>query len=265
MAVTVQEALLGRKFGASRASRAYIIKGAAGESAALVALLENAPDTVGGMLLSASESEVEEVAPGVYNGTAGYVTGGISALQQPGSFSIQFDISGQSQHIRCGLKNQGNFPVASAQDFGGLINVNPDGSVDGTDIIIPAVCVTRNYTVPPAQITDAYIVTLARTVGRINKTSYKGFEPGELLLTRASGTQRDGQAWDLSLGFAVSENKTNFQIGGITVPLKRGWDFAWVYYKPNPNTTAKVTAPIPSQVSVEQVYFDAEYAVLGLP
>ncbi len=284
MAIVIDERPAGRRKGQKNAERQYVIKsddgGTVTEDQAFAALLAGVPATVGTFELVTSDCDVEEIAANIYYGTAVWTAPGTDPdKQEVGNFSISFDISGTNQKrmysLRTVNKYNGTALGITLRDFHGAIGVNEDGTVEGCDVLVPTTTFSLDYTVAPADITDAYVAMLSRTVGKVNSATYKGFAAGELLLTRVSGRKRDEEAWDLSFGFAVSENRTDLKIGvtaskpnGVVQGdiVKDGWDYLWVYYKTIDNPTTKVVEKRLENVFVERVYERADFAAtLNLP
>lgn len=270
MPITVLESPTGRKSGLKKASRQYVIKGATDESEALDALLGGAASSVNGMSLTPSDCDVEEITSAgalYYSGTASYSAPGDASTQQAGSFSMSFDISGQTVHYNQSFSAGRTYKAAGQpdRDFLGAINVSADGSVAGVDVVVPTMTLTVNYTADPADITDAYIATISRMVGSTNDAAFKEFAAGELLLTRISGSRRDTDNWDISFGFSVSENKDSLTVGEILVEDKKGWDMVWVFYTLQEDTTNHVMRQVPAYATVVDVYPSKSFDALGLP
>lgn len=265
MAVEVSEMRLGRSTTKKQGERQYRIKGCTDEPTALAYLLAFAPAQIGLLKRKDSECKVEEIVTDIYVGTASYS----SADKQPeqGSFSISFDITGQTTHLTQSIKTVAQSTARNrfGRDFKGAIGVNSDGTVEGCDILIPSMTFQVDYSAKPEDINDAYIQKLADIVGRTNKTAFKGFKECELLLTKVSGSKRDEDNWDLSFGFSVSRNKTGIKIGDCGPVNKKGWEYLWVYYALYVDDDTHTINKFPEQVRVEQVYESADYAGLGLP
>ncbi len=273
MAITVEEKPFGRRTSAKSAERQYVIRDSGGaditESQALAALIAGVPSTVSGLSLATSDCEVDEIAKNIFVGTASYSSpSGSGENQEVGDFTITFDISGQQQRMMKSLSTVNSYehPLEPERNFSQAIGVNSDGTIEGCDILIPTFTFTLHYTVDPADITESYVATLARTVGKVNSDAYKGFAAGELLLTRVSGQRRDLEAWDLTFGFSVSENKTGLEVFPITGIAKDGWDYLWVYYTTVENQGTHVLEKRAANVYVERVYERVAFAsTLNLP
>jgi hypothetical protein len=293
MAVEVKENHTGRRATSRAAERTYYIKGAADENSAREALLTDGEvptllDVGANIVLPRIDAEcgVEELEAGRYLGTAVYRSPDTVIFQQPNSFSISFDISGQSTRVTHSKATVAAYGPAdnsaTPKDFRGAINVQQDGTIDGTDIIVPFLTYAVTYTFLNSDITSAYVNTLAAIVGTVNNAAFHGYAAGELLLTRVSGQKRtDGSGnWDITFGFSVSRNKTTIVIGeqrteggAITVPgdaiiitSKRGWDFLWVRYEEKQVGSAAAANwhKVPVSAYVEQMYEYTSYAALNI-
>lgn len=275
MAIVAKERPQGRQENLKQGKREFIIKESTGadftSNEALAAMILEAPTTIGSLNIVLSDCDVEEIGKNIYYGTVPYTGPGDTSKQHVGDFNIQFDISGQNQKINYSYSTISSYVRSGLggliRNFKGAINVNSDGTVEGTDIIIPTAMLSVNYTVDPADMTEDYFRLLTTMVGKVNSDSFKGFSAGELLLSRVSGSQRDGDNWDLGLSWGVSENATGLTIGGtaITGIDKDGWDYLWVYFTTEDDVTNHVTNKVPQNAFVERVYKRAAYSSLGLP
>lgn len=273
MAITVKDLLKGQTLSGKDGTLQYVITGTTDKIDAYNALVTDAgvPLKIGSFDRVDAECTVEEDGNGVWIGKAVY------ALPSPGnqtqnSFSISFDISGQTQKVFQSKKTQGTYAAGdnTPRDFGGAINVREDHTIEGVDILIPYLSYQVTYTYPTNQVNSTFIGNLYRTVGKINDSGFGGFLAGELLLTKVAGQRRDDKNWDVSYSFAASEEKHDVQIGTgddmITVAIKRGWDYLWVYYQQKQVGVDPDYYIVSSPVSayVEQVYDEANYGVLGI-
>jgi len=196
--------------------------------------------------------------------------------------SRSFDTSGGSQHVTQSLENvtvltgpsgqttittsgEAKFP-STAPTMNGAIGV--DGtSVNGVDIVIPALTWTETYDVPHAYITSAYIKAVAGLTGSVNKSAFRTFSAGEVLFMGCSGSQewddqRGNGPWTLSYKFVASPNVTNQTIGDITGIAKKGHEYLWVRYEDSVSSNELVKKP--KAVYVNKVYREGEFSNLGI-
>ena len=201
---------------------------------------------------------------------------------EPLKRSRSFDTSGGTQHITQALDNvtvltskTGTTTITSAGEtrFGtnvpsmnGAIGVDGN-SVNGVDIIVPALSWTETYDVPHAYITNAYIKGVAGLTGSVNKSGFRSFAAGEVLFAGASGSQEwDDQKgngpWSISFKFIASPNVTGQKIGDITGVSKKGHQYLWVRYEDAVSSDQLVKKP--KAVYVNNVYREGDFSGLGI-
>jgi hypothetical protein len=101
--------------------------------------------------------------------------------------------------------------------------------------------------------------------GRVNIYPFKGLASGECLFLGASGSRRaEYNDWEILFKFAGSPNRGSFNVGGITVPAKKGWEYMWVRYADSKDTSANEIIQIPVGVYIEQVYDYGDLSLLGI-
>jgi len=194
--------------------------------------------------------------------------------------SRSFDTSGGSQHITQAipfgsgesLDFERRFPPEAANQSGAI---GVDGnSVNGVDIVVPALTWTETYDVPHQYVTASYIKSTAFLTGTINNATFRTFAAGEVLFMGCSGNQewddqRGNGPWSLSYKFVASPNAGGqgatlpaITIGSITGIEKRGHDYLWVRYEDSVSSNALIK--LPKAVYVDRVYRDGNFANLGI-
>lgn len=197
--------------------------------------------------------------------------------------SRSFDTSGGSQHITQALENvtvltgktgsttittngETKFPPDTAVSMNGAIGVDGQ-SVNGVDIVVPALSWTETYDVPHQYVTAGYIKAVAGLTGSTNKAAFRTFAAGEVLFMGCSGAQEwDDQKgmgpWTLSYKFVASPNVTAQKIGDITGINKKGHQYLWVRYEDA--VSANILIKKPAAVYVNTVYREGDFANLGI-
>lgn len=206
--------------------------------------------------------------------------------EDPLKRSRAFDTSGGTQHITQALENvtvltgragtttittagETRFPSSGANaavSMNGAIGVDGQ-SVNGVDIVVPALSWTETYDVPHQYITAGYIKAVAGLTGSVNKSAFRTFAAGEVLFMGCSGAQEwDDQRgmgpWSLSFKFVASPNVTGQTIGDITGIAKRGHEYLWVRYEDAVSSNELVKKP--KAVYVNKVYREGDFANLGI-
>jgi len=178
--------------------------------------------------------------------------------------TFSFDTSGGSQHITQSKQNISRTAASGeAPDYKGAIGVTQNG-VEGVDITVPVYTFTYTYYLAPERVTQSFRAILFVLTGKVNSGPFRGFSGGEVLFLGASGSIRRGEKWELTLRFAASQNRTNINVGSITVPSKKGWEYLWVRYTEHEDKTAKMLVQQPIAAYVEQVYDEADFSPLEI-
>lgn len=268
------EELFGRTLGGKTAERRYIIKGESTGAAALAAMLSDAPTTYNGIArntLSATITETDE--EGTYEGRVPYGSSGRGNSLDVGDTRIQFSLSSTQTTITHSLNTEHKHP-SGATDRGGAIGETPGGDISGTTIFTPTVDFTITKVVASSAVTSSYLANvIAVRDAPVNSTTFAhtdtdgrsiSFAAGEcLFLGMTNAALGDGND-ELTFSFVGSANVTGFSVGSISGIAKDGWEHLWVYYRPDPDDTAKTTPLRAVEAYVEKVYERGSYGGLSL-
>ena len=179
------------------------------------------------------------------------------------STSEGFDLIGQSEKL---IVSSGTTAYAksgkTAEDFGGLINVDPEDGPQGTDVLRPRFRTTETVIYEDAQITDAYIATLRSMFGTVNNAVFNGYAAGEVLFVGATGRRRADTRWEITFKYDIGINRTNFTIGSITGIDSKAWQYTWVLREQTEDVAAASLAFQPKAVYVEDVYEESSFSML---
>lgn len=198
---------------------------------------------------------------------------------EPFKRSRSFDTSGGTQHITQAaggtvtsvgstVTTQGSerrYP-SNAPSMNNAIGVDSQ-SVNGVDIVVPALTWTETYDVPDAYVTAAYIKSVAAITGTVNNAAFRTFAAGEVLFMGCSGSQewdsdKGNGPWTLSYKFVASPNVTGQTIGTITGIEKKGHEYLWVRYEDSVSSNELVKKP--KSVYINKVYRDGNFSGLGI-
>lgn len=237
--------------------------------------------------LRAESYSVSYLGDNAWQVTINYEKQGAPDEEQPDPLkrSRSFDTSGGTQHITAALNTVRVFTSSipgvpsttvtttgetryppTAASMNGAIGVDGQ-SVNGVDVVTPALSWTETYDVPAAYVTAAYIRAVAGITGAVNSAAFRTFAAGEVLFMGCSGSQewddqRGHGPWTLSYKFVASPNVTEQSIGDITGIAKRGHDYLWVRYEDAVSANDLVKKP--KAVYVNKVYREANFAGLGI-
>lgn len=193
---------------------------------------------------------------------------------------IRGSTSGQTASITQALDHVASFEelgevADAAYTHEGALNVSQNNGkteIKPIDIVVPSLEFTIDRSFPPNTISDDYISTLYSTTGKVNDSTFRGFQAGELLFTGADFVLNDLENETVSFQFVASPNVINYKIGaykgegGITIS-KKGHEYIWTEHK-TPQKTApdgkkQVKAKL-HMVHVEKVYEEADFSLLGI-
>jgi len=241
----------------------YVLRGTSSDLTAKALLLSSTAATYEGLVREECTLEPIFVDSNSDSGswacTVRYVSPDFS--QPPsGETSLAFDTGGGTQHVTQSLLTVGGYP-ANAPDFKGAIGVTHD-SVEGIDITVPVYNFSETHFF--ASISLAYRSTLFHLTGKVNDAPFKGMDTGECLFLGAAGARRGVENWEITFRFAGSPNRSQIQIGTITVPFKQGWDYLWVRYADTEDAGSHTLVKQPVAAYVERVYQSANFASLGI-
>jgi hypothetical protein len=254
----------------------YTIEGTSNEADALASLkaATNSFISIDNRILHRQSYEVNPLGAKdneKWYGTASY--GKANNTQDPEEEAkFSFSISAVSTHINLALSTPKRYPEAgqfAAPDPQNMIGINPDGTVDGAEIITPVYTFGQSKFFEDADITEAYRTTLMQTVGRINNGTFRSHPEGEVRCDGVDGEKIDTDLWELSFKFSVKENRDDIVValasGEVTIE-KEGWQIQWIY-----NTTGsmlwnglEIVTQKPQLVYICDVYEKADFALLSL-
>lgn len=253
----------------SSAELKYIVRGTHDEVAVKNMLATITPATYDDLVrgeVSIDPVHIDSLNPEqcIIDVTVRYVppTSAESSEAQP---TFSFDTSGGTQHITQAVSHVASYAAAgkTPADFHGAIGVTKD-SVEGVDITVPIYAFSETHYLANSLVTSAYKGQLFTLTGKTNNAAFKGCAAGECLFLGASGSQRGGDKWEINFRFAASPNKASFQVGGITVAAKKGWDYMWVRYEETEDAAAFALVKRPVDVHVDKVYEEGNFALLGI-
>jgi len=245
----------------------YTLRGVSSEGDARILATNSTPTTYG--VLSRRQIEVKPVHIDTTNadGCIWDVTVQFGPKDEPEAGdepTFSFDTTGGTQHITQSRQNISKTAASgAAPDFKGAIGVTSNG-VEGVDITVPVYAFTYTYYLEPERVTQGFRAQIFNLTGKVNSGSFRGFAAGEVLFLGATGSVRRGERWEITFRFAASQNRTNINVGGITVPSKKGWEYLWVKYAEQEDTAAQTLVQQPVAAYVERVYDEASFAPLEI-
>lgn len=95
--------------------------------------------------------------------------------------------------------------------------------VTGVDVPFNQTRIVLSYRHPKMFLNHAYLRAIGKLVGHPNNDTFLGYDPGEIAYTGGNATESECEA-SAEYSFEVSRNETGFEVGGITIAAKTGFD-----------------------------------------
>ncbi len=180
--------------------------------------------------------------------------------KQAGSWSFSFDTTGGTTHVKASKEHIASYGAGDLSNpHSGAIGVKADKTVEGVDIVIPALKFNVEFKHPAGIITTGFAKLLASVSGKTNSDTFLDFEPGELLFLGAAGSGGSEAETSINYQFIASANVTDLEVGGITISSKKGHEYVWLEFESD--TDAEEAACVkPTKAHVERVYDEVSFA-----
>ncbi|MDD5727554.1 MAG: hypothetical protein PHV59_03225 [Victivallales bacterium] len=133
----------------------------------------------------------------------------------------------------------------------------------GVDVAKANPLETLDLTVKRSKVTPDYKRTLIKMVHTVNKERFKGWEPGEVLFVGANISRYGDEDYNITFEFAISPNKKDIDLMGITIPEKKGWHYAWVIEKQK-ICDDKEILPVAQSAYVHKIFEESDFELLGI-
>jgi len=214
----------------------------------------------------------ERIAPFAWLFTAVYESP-TGESRQTNDATFSFTTGGGTQHITHAIKTVQRYGILGGDpipDPQGAIGATVD-SVDGVDIHVSTFDFKTTFYVPVSMMSNTYMSNLFSTSNHVNSDTVTfnirglqiSFKPGELLFLNGDGSERKGFGdYEITLNWSAQPNKQNFMIGDIPVESKDGWDYLWVKYSPDVDSSGNFLIQKPIAVYIDQVYERGPLSIL---
>lgn len=175
-----------------------------------------------------------------------------------GTWRLDFDTTGGTLRVTHSKAQRAKYG-AGAPDTR-AIGAQPDGRVEGCDIVIPALKLTWTFRYPVMGMPMSRIVQLARYTGQTNSDTWMGFEANELLFLGATGSLGAETETEVRYSVVASQNATGLTIGTITGIAKKGHDFLDVHWMDDVDSGKNIKAA--KYVYTHRVYDEVAFGPL---
>lgn len=172
--------------------------------------------------------------------------------RQSGTYQITLDAGVGTTHVTAGTRLAGYAATADdVVDNGGLIGVDGD-EVRGVDIDVEETSFSVQFRHPQSYLNWAYIDRICKLRGHPNADTFLRWQAGEVKFRGGQFTETNTEATAM-YHFALSPNRTNIVIGGITVATKAGWDVLSPTYYPTTSVAGAKTHGVRKLKCVEVI------------
>jgi hypothetical protein len=220
------------------------------------------PATYDGLILQ--NVAAKETAPEAWECQAKY---GARKPPEQNEYKFSFDTTGGKQKITQSKETIQKYAPEgkTAPDHKGAIGVTDHG-VEGCEIVAPKFAWSETWQLPLADYGWAYSQTLKAITGRVNSDAFRGFPAGQVLFHggKGSASNKDPTLIEITYSFEQSDDVEGQTIGDITGVTKAGWQYLWVHYTEEHDSTADALARRPDSAYVERVYDTANFTLLGI-
>lgn len=147
-------------------------------------------------------------------------------------------------------------------DLQGGINVDEKGNVRGVEVLESHGVFDLTRIMREDQVTNSWIRARGGQVGTCNAGTYYGFTKKELLLTDFSGRRENSGNWKIRYSFEISRTRRNFDVAGIQIAEKLGWDYIHVFAQKQEDPAAFVVVPEVLGVYVADIIRTSNFSLL---
>lgn len=140
-------------------------------------------------------------------------------------WSIRGRTTGGTQKVLGSLSTVSS--SSNAPNFNGLIGVNADGTIEGTEVIVPTTQLAIDVVYPRGSISNLEIAVWTTATSSVNLSPVLGWPAGEVLYEGAEFEHGSDIPRRVTHNISISPNLSNFTAAGLTIAEKQGWDFLW--------------------------------------
>ena len=162
-----------------------------------------------------------------------------------------------------------SFPFWTGDGEGSPINIKRNNGVNetvGMEIAMPTLKLTLGFIATASQWRNLRPKLLRLKRGTMNKTTFQGFNAGELLFSGFDSQRiENGEKYQVSYSFDVSPNG-DYIAGDFTITDVKGWDAKWSYFGAEEEVTLPdgtiTTRPKCTGAYASRVFDEADFNTL---
>lgn len=244
----------------------YIVFDATDEDKALKAVLSYAPKEMSGAELSKIEinERLEETTFSVIATYDSNQSQQSTKEEDDEESTLSFSCGGGSAHMTVAYSQQcildGGINPGLAIGWNGKTK-SDEMEIAGVDVPAPEFRETYTKRMNVSKLTTAYRKKVGNLVGKVNNSSFKGWQAGEVMFTNISFSANDkSNKVIVTFEFAIRPNEKT-TLWGHDVP-KKGYDYLWTI--PCEKVENGIPVVKPRAIFKAQVVQYADFSVLGV-
>lgn len=150
----------------------------------------------------------------------------------PPEFNFEYSLSPEKIYVPIGSQSiYKRTTDTSATPEIALIGDQGDGQPpEGVDLLLPTISQSETRFIKQSALSETDRNNLLRLLGKVNTTTFRGWDAGEVLFSGVSGRARGRDDWELNFRFLIRQN-TTISVPGFTAIDKLGWEYLWPRYK----------------------------------
>lgn len=185
----------------------------------------------------------------------------------PNQKSLTFDTSGNTVHKTFSIQRvyarSTLYNAIPEEGNSAAIGFNGE-DIEGVDIETGGFNFSETHPIPDSAMTQAFRKNLSMLSKTINNAPFRGYEAGEVMFKGVRGSKNGDEKWSIVFEFEVIHNQTNFPVGDIEVPFKKGWDYIHARYSKKLADGNAAIVPKLLAVYIDQVYEYTDFSLLGI-
>ena len=148
-------------------------------------------------------------------------------------------------------------------DMQGAINVSGT-TVQGIDVVVPGMRYSETWIMPLAVgLSTAYVADVFRATGKLNKSKFRAFAPGECLFLGARAQWSGDQPYvPVTFEFQARPHDDEYELEGLPATTKKGWEYCWIVYDQDVAGSRVVAKP--KAYIFDTIYDETEFSALRI-
>ena len=255
----------------STASVTYLVFEVENDIEAIASAYSEAPADISGIPKKSAEIS-ERLAHDIWKIEISYAySSGSGSSDNSDEPTVSFDTGSGSRHITNAISQRALYYASSdyQNKAGNFIGWNgksgPDSVINGVDV--PCAQLRETYTkkMRSSQLSTAFKRQMAKLVGCVNLTKWKGWEAGEAMFMGCSYSGTTSEELTVTFNFAIQPNEKDVPLGpGYPKVSKRGHEYVWSISDTTFNEASGTPSLVLKAVYAAQIVPYADFSVLGL-